>query len=152
MASAAGAGAVLRLEAGAALTPEEVNAAYAWAEWPPREPWRLDAIARSCTWFAAREADGALVGVARLLDDGGMHASLWDVIVRPDRQRRGIGRRLVEAVLERCRDRSLLVIVSTPAAAGFFARLGFGSESHGHTAMYLRPHRSGRPYDDHTPE
>jgi GNAT superfamily N-acetyltransferase len=150
MASAAGAPAGLRLEAGAALTPDEVNAAYAWVEWPPREAWRLEAIARSCTWFAAREADGALVGVARLLDDGGMHASLWDVIVRPDRQRHGIGRFLVEAVSERCRDRSLLMIVSTPAAAGFFERLGFGSQSHGHTAMYLRPNRSGRSHE-HTP-
>lgn len=117
-----------------------MNAAYAWVEWPGREDWRLEAIARSCAWFAAREPDGALVGVARLLDDGGLHASLWDVIVRPDRRRRGIGRRLVELALERCRDRRLVAIVSTPAAAPFFAALGFVAESHGHEARYLRPH------------
>jgi GNAT superfamily N-acetyltransferase len=117
-----------------------VNAAYAWVEWPQRETWRLEAIALSSTWFAAREPDGALVGIARLLDDGGLHASLWDVIVRPDRQRRGIGRRLVELALERCRDRRLVAIVSTPAAVPFFDSIGFVSESHGHQARYLRPH------------
>src|SRR5919109_4420779 len=80
-----------RIETDASLTPAEVNAAYAWVEWPQREAWRLEAVSRSCRWLAARDADGALIGVARLLDDGGLHATLWDVIVRPDRQRQGIG-------------------------------------------------------------
>lgn len=130
----------VRYEADAPLTPDDVNAAYAWVEWPQREAWRLDAVSRSCTWFAARrQADGALIGVARLLDDGGLHAALWDVIVRPDHQRRGIGSQLVRLALDRCRDRRLLALVSTPAAVGFFATLGFVAESHGHAAMYLRP-------------
>jgi GNAT superfamily N-acetyltransferase len=129
------------LQLDAALPPDEINAAYAWVEWPQREAWRLEAITRSCTWIAARDTDGALVGVARLLDDGALHASLWDVIVRPDRQRQGIGRALVEAALDLSRDRSLVALVSTPAAAGFFEAMGFGTESHGHRAMYLRPRR-----------
>lgn len=128
----------VRIDADANLTPDEVNAAYAWVEWPPREPWRLEAIARSCTWFAAREAD-ELVGVARVLDDGGLHATMWDVIVRPDRQRRGIGRALARAALDRCQDRRLVALVSTPAAVPFFAAMGFVTDSHGHAAMYLRP-------------
>jgi GNAT superfamily N-acetyltransferase len=128
------------IEADAALTPAEVNTAYAWVEWPQREPWRLEAIAGRCTWFAAREPDASLVGIARLLDDGGLHATLWDLIVRPDRQHRGIGTALARAALERCEDRRLVAIVSTPSAVGFFASLGFVAESHGHAAMYLRPH------------
>ncbi|HEX2221787.1 MAG TPA: GNAT family N-acetyltransferase [Candidatus Limnocylindria bacterium] len=140
----------VRVEADAPLSPDEINAAYAWVEWPQREPGRLEAVTRRCTWFAARAADGGLVGVARLLDDGGLHASLWDVIVRPDHQRRGVGRALVEAALERCRDRRLVALVSTPAAVAFFAEIGFVPESHGHVAMYLRPHRpaSGAAADE----
>jgi GNAT superfamily N-acetyltransferase len=128
----------VRIEADAHLTHGEVNIAYAWVEWPQREPWRLDAIGRSCTWFAARDA-GELVGVARLLDDGGLHASLWDVIVRPDRQRQGIGTALARAALDRCADRRLVALVSTPTALPFFAAMGFVTDSHGHAAMYLRP-------------
>jgi ribosomal protein S18 acetylase RimI-like enzyme len=134
------------LQLDAALPPEEINAAYGWVEWPQREAWRLKAVSRSCTWIAARNADGALVGIARVMDDGGLHASLWDVIVHPDRRRQGIGRALVAAALDRCRDRSLVALVSTPAASSFFEAMGFVSESHGHRAMYLRPrareHRS----------
>ena len=133
-------GDVRAIETDATLTSDEVNAAYAWVDWPQRETWRLDAIARSCTWFAARSHDGDLVGVARILDDGGLHASLWDVIVRPDHQRRGIGSDLARAALAQCHDRRLVAIVSTPAAVPFFDALGFVREAHRHAAMYLRPH------------
>ncbi|MGQ0607143.1 MAG: GNAT family N-acetyltransferase [Chloroflexota bacterium] len=130
------------IEADAALTPDEVNAAYAWVGWPQREGWRLDAIAKSCTWFASRW-EGELIGIARILDDGGLHASLWDVIVRPDHQRQGVGSALARAALARCLDRRIVAIVSTPAAVAFFDRLGFASESHGHAAMYIRPLAGG---------
>ena len=132
------------VEADAALTTDEVNAAYGWVEWPQREPWRLDAISASCTWFAARAIDGELLGVVRLLDDGGLHASIWDLIVHPTHQRRGIGSALAQSALARCEDRRLVALVSTPAAVAFFQALGFANGSHGHTAMYLRP-----PSGDH---
>jgi len=133
-------GAPHAIEADAELSHDEVNSAYAWVEWPQREEWRLDAIARSCTWFAARSDDSELLGVARTLDDGGLHASLWDLIVHPDHRRRGIGSALARAALARCQDRRLVAVVSTPAAIDFFDSLGFVTESHGHAAMYLRPH------------
>lgn len=133
------------IEADATLTPDEVNAAYAWVEWPQREPWRVEAISRTSTWFVARDGD-ELVGIARLLDDGGLHASLWDVMVRPDRQRQGIGTALARAALEHAADRRLVAIVSTPAAVPFFASLGFVDESHGHRAMYLRPHATSHEH------
>jgi GNAT superfamily N-acetyltransferase len=133
----------VRIETAASLSPAEVNAAYAWADWPEREPWRLEALGRSCTWLAARDTDGALVGVARVLDDGALHATVWDVIVRPDRRREGIGTALVRAALDRCADRRLIALVSTPDAVPFFAAMGFLTESHGHAAMYLRPPHEG---------
>jgi ribosomal protein S18 acetylase RimI-like enzyme len=129
----------VRFQPDARLEPYEVNAAYAWVEWPKRDAWRIEAASRSSTWFAARDGTGALVGICRLLDDGGLHASLWDVIVRPDRQRHGIGRELVRMALDRAAERRLVVLVSTPAALPFFEALGFTGESHGHRALYLRP-------------
>jgi GNAT superfamily N-acetyltransferase len=132
----------LRYEADARLSAAEVNGAYAWAEWPQREEWRIEAASRRSTWLAARTGDGELVGVVRLLDDGGLYASLWDLLVRPDWQWRGVGTRLVKEALELCGDRRLVALVSTPAARPLFKRLGFLTESHGHAAMYLRPYRS----------
>lgn len=128
-----------RFEVDARLSPAQVNAAYAWVDWPQREDWRLDAISQRCTWFAAYGADESLLAIVRLLDDGGLHASLWDLIVRADQRRRGIGRQMVTLALDHCRDRRLVTLVSTPMAVPFFAALGFVPESHGHVAMYLRP-------------
>jgi ribosomal protein S18 acetylase RimI-like enzyme len=133
------------IETDATPTPDEVNAAYAWVEWPPREAWRIEALSRSCTWVVARDGE-ELVGIARLLDDGGLHASLWDLIVRPDHQRRGIGTALARAALDRAADRRLVAIVSTPAAVRFFTSIGFVDASHGHRAMYLRPHATSHEH------
>jgi ribosomal protein S18 acetylase RimI-like enzyme len=135
----------LRFEADVPLTAAQVNAAYGWAEWPQREAWRIEEAGRRSTWFTARTADDQLVGVARLLDDGALYASIWDVIVRPDWRRRGVGGRLTDLVMERCRDRRLVALIATPAGRSLYQRLGFVTESHGHAAMYLRPGRNHAP-------
>ncbi len=138
-------GGELRYETGAALTVDEVNAAYAWAEWPPREAWRIEAASARSTWITARSADGRLVGVVRLLDDGGLYASIWDLLVHPAWRRRGIGRHLMELSLAATADRRLVALVSTPMARSLYASLGFVGESHGHAGMYLRPAQPERP-------
>ncbi len=57
------------------------------------------------TWnVTARRPDGELVGLVRLLDDGLLYAGIWDMIVAPDLQRRGIGRALFDRALERTGD------------------------------------------------
>jgi ribosomal protein S18 acetylase RimI-like enzyme len=132
----------LRFETNARLSVDEVNAAYAWAEWPQREGWRIEAASRRSNWISARTADGDLAGVVRVLDDGGLYASVWDLLVHPDWRRRGLGSRLAELALEVCHDRRLVVLVSTPMARSLLERLGLQTESHGHAAMYLRPYRS----------
>lgn len=139
--ASAGDGEAIHYERDAALDVAAVNAAYAWADWPQREAWRIEAASARSTWFAARLHDGTLVGVVRVLDDGGLYASLWDLLVHPDWRRRGIGHRLAELALESCADRRLVALVSTPMARGLLGELGFMAESHGHAAMYLRPPR-----------
>jgi aralkylamine N-acetyltransferase len=129
----------LTFEADARLTPDNVNAAYGWAEWPKRDAWRIEEASRRSTWFAARDERGELIGVVRVLDDGGLYATVWDLLVHPDWRGRGIGTRLMGLALEGCRDRRLVALVSTPAARRLYERLGFVTESHGHAAMYLRP-------------
>jgi GNAT superfamily N-acetyltransferase len=64
-----------------------------------RDPDRLmRALAGSSTVIAAFSEEG-LVGLARVVSDGASIAYLQDVLVRPEAQRAGIGRRLVEAAL-----------------------------------------------------
>ncbi len=68
--------------------------------------------------------NGRLVGVARVLSDWVLYSYLCDLAVEPDLQGRGIGRQLINQVLERCKGTDLLLRDSDLSSA-FYARLGF---------------------------
>lgn len=100
------------------------------------------------------EADGAIVGTTLWWLYGEAASSLGMVIVRPDRQGLGIGRRLVEAALAAIGDRSM-GLIATDEGAPLYARLGFAVtgkvlQQQG-TARAADPPRSGlrpvRPND-----
>lgn len=65
-----------------------------------------------------------LVGIARVLTDGVLYSYLCDLAVEPDVQGLGIGRRLVESLLERCAGTELL-LRDSDLSASFYAHLGF---------------------------
>ncbi|MFJ8039870.1 GNAT family N-acetyltransferase [Kitasatospora sp. NPDC096147] len=62
-------------------------------------PWRSRLERHSISWTGAYH-EGALIGFVHAVWDGGVHAFLLDTVVHPDHQRGGIGRELVESVVE----------------------------------------------------
>jgi GNAT superfamily N-acetyltransferase len=70
---------------------------------------------------------GRLVGLARVLSDGASICYLQDVLVRPGEQRRGIGRALVRAVLERYRTvrQKVLLTDDELGRCAFYESLGY---------------------------
>jgi len=97
--------------------------------------------ALEASWnVTARTSDGRLVGLARVLDDGLLYASIWDVIVRPERQRAGIGRALLAAVLEQTAGRRLVSLVSTAAGEALYRTAGFAETDGRSTALFRRAH------------
>jgi len=81
--------------------------------------------------------DSALVGIGRVLSDEVMYASIFDVAVLPNYQKRGIGRgimtRLLATVPEAC-----VHLTSTFGNEEFYQSLGFRYHK---TAMALYPER-----------
>ena len=67
-----------------------------------------------------------LVGFGRATSDGVLRAVLWDVVVAGEHQGRGLGRRIVEALLQEPAlqgvERTYLM---TTNSAGFYEQLGF---------------------------
>ena len=68
--------------------------------------------------------DGRFVGVARVLTDGVICSYLCDLAVEPDVQGRGVGKALIDAVLERCRSTEL-VLCSSEFSATYYEHIGF---------------------------
>lgn len=81
---------------------------------------------------------GRTVGMGRVLSDGASDAYVQDVIVDPGYRGQGIGRRLVAALLERCREDGILWVgvVAEPGSIAFWERAGF-APLEGHVAMRL---------------
>ena len=69
------------------------------------------------------EAD-RLVGLARVLTDGEQMSYLCDLAVEPDVQGTGVGKRLIDEILERCKGTEL-VLRDSNISTGFYERLGF---------------------------
>jgi len=79
------------------------------------------------SWVVCFAWDGAsLIGASRALTDGEYHAVIYDVAVHPDYQAQGIGRRLMEQLLERLSVWRVM-LVADAEVQGFYRRLGFES-------------------------
>jgi len=85
-----------------------------------------EAHAEADAWVAARDERGAIVGTARAISDGAKHAWIYGVAVADGWRGRGVGRRLMELLLDHPRlRRAQWVHLSTKDAAGFYERFGF---------------------------
>ena len=69
-----------------------------------------------------------LVGFGRASSDGIHRAVLWDIVVAGDLQGRGLGRQVVEGLLDSPRLRQVeRIYLMTTDSAGFYRQLGFSS-------------------------
>jgi N-acetylglutamate synthase-like GNAT family acetyltransferase len=67
-----------------------------------------------------------LVGFGRATSDGAYRAVLWDVVVADSHQGQGVGRSLVETLLDHpALRRTERVYLMTTESSGFYERLGF---------------------------
>ncbi|MFZ9947695.1 MAG: GNAT family N-acetyltransferase [Vulcanococcus sp.] len=74
-----------------------------------------------------------LVGFGRATSDGVFRAVLWDVVVAGEHQGRGLGRRIVEALLQEPVLQGVeRVYLMTTNSAGFYSQVGFENVAHQH--------------------
>lgn len=104
------------------------------------------------------EEDGAVVGLLQLsflphlTYEGGWRAQIEGVRVARDHRSRGIGRIMLEAAVERARERGCHLVQLTtdrrrPEALEFYLGLGFQDSHHG-MKLHLSRGRRGRQDDD----
>ena len=108
-----------------AFTLADIAAAHGLSKalgWPYRpEDWQFSA--ETATGFVAEE-NGVVIGTALYWKFGADRASLGHVIVSSEHQGRGIGRKLMEAVLEALGPR-ITFLHATPAGQPLYEKLGF---------------------------
>lgn len=110
------------------------QAAAFWAKDRTRADMET-AIAHSYPIVTAWDGD-QLIGFARATSDGVFRATIWDVVISPDYQGGGLGRRLVETLVAHPHmSRVERVYLMTTHQQGFYKRIGF--EENASTTMVL---------------
>ena len=95
-----------------------------WAQDRSLEDWQI-ALTHSQPIVTAWDGE-RLIGFARATSDGIYRATIWDVVVHPDYQGAGLGRRLVETVLAHPHvSRVERVYLMTTHQQQFYERIGF---------------------------
>jgi ribosomal protein S18 acetylase RimI-like enzyme len=104
--------------------------AAAFAHRVLRWDWSRQFQQHSLTWVCAFDED-EVIGFVNLTWDGGVHGFLLDSAVVPDRQGQGIGRRLVDELLEDGVKRAPLEWIHVDSSSdlmdGFYRPAGFES-------------------------
>ena len=80
------------------------------------------------SWYVLSVYDGErLVGTGRLVSDGAIHAMVFDVIVHPTYQHRGIGSEILRRLVEKCRSSDIrdVQLFCARGKQPFYERQGF---------------------------
>lgn len=93
------------------------------------------------SWYCySAYANGMLVGFGRILCDGVLHALILDLIVHPDWQGKGLGGRILNALVDQCRQHDIrdIQLFSVKGKAGFYKKMGFRERPEGAPGMEVK--------------
>jgi GNAT superfamily N-acetyltransferase len=82
-----------------------------------------------------------LIGFARATSDHAFNATIWDVVVHPDFQSRGLGKALMKYVLKKLRSEEIsnVTLFADPHVVDFYKTMGFMSDPEGIKGMFWYP-------------
>ena len=101
----------------------------------PQELFR----AVSINWFAVSAFDGErLVGFGRVVSDGLLHAMIYEMIVLPVSQGRGIGAQILHILIQRCLEANIrdIQLFCAHGKRGFYEKFGFAARPDDAPGMY----------------
>lgn len=110
-----------------AVRPEELQDLYRFTRWGrSRSLEQIERMLAGTSMCFSMRREGRLVAFCRLMTDFVFRGSLWDILVHPDHQGKGVGSALLDYVLDHPAVRSIpLLSTYTSDLVPFLARKGF---------------------------
>ena len=83
----------------------------------------------------------SLIGFARATSDHSFNATIWDVVIHPDYQSKGLGKALMNELIKELRyqDISTITLFADPQVLNFYRNLGFMTDPDGVKGMFWYP-------------
>lgn len=91
--------------------------------------------------FHKNDSSKNLIAFARATSDSVFNATIWDVVVHPEFQGRGLGKHLINQVVQQLRyaDINTITLFADPQVVSFYQNLGFISDPDGVKGMFWYP-------------
>lgn len=122
---------------------EELCDKVGWARRPIRKVRK--AIQHSflvvTVWEVRNTNRKRLIGFARATSDYAFNATVWDVVIHPEFQSKGLGKGLMKFMIRKLResDISNITLFADPQVVEFYRRLGFILDPEGIKGMFWYP-------------
>jgi GNAT superfamily N-acetyltransferase len=97
--------------------------------WRTRLPEEIKKAFHQSTWTLFVFQDDQLVAFGRTIDDGRYYAMLGDIVVDPDFQGRGLGKKLVKTLNEKLVNYHFVTLTAAPGKDAFYKSLGWKKQS-----------------------
>lgn len=109
-----------------------------WTRYTSRPDLLKQAVRHSLTVLAAYDGE-KLVGLIRAVGDGCSILYIQDLLVYPEYQRRGIGKKLMRAMLDRHKDVCMKVLLTdnTEQLNGFYRAVGMLPAAEQHCVTFI---------------
>lgn len=114
------------------VTNDDFIALYKDAEWW-HEDYESDIsfieqiVKGSFLFAAAFDESGKMIGMGRVLSDGCSDAYIQDVVVLQDHRKKGIGRAIIDFLVNELKERGIdwIGLIGEPGTESFYSHLGF---------------------------
>ena len=110
-------------------TPQEYNQLRTAVGWGAYDEAVIEEFLLNSLYCVCAYLDGRIVGMARVIGDGGLVFYIQDVIVFPEFQGQGIGRQMMEKVMayieNHAHHNTIIGLMSAVGKESFYERYGF---------------------------
>ena len=113
------------------LTFEEYKDLRNTTSWTKLTDTQIENLLKNSAFKVRAKVDGKTVGMGRVLFDFGYTAYIADIIVAPEAQGKGIGRQIVERLIQLVKENAAetdflkFCLMAALGKSGFYEKLGF---------------------------
>ena len=92
-----------------------------------REPDKLKSASENSHTVCSAYIEQKIIGFGRAISDGQYQSAIYDVVILPEFQKQGVGKSIMEALLEKLPKSGPILIFVAPGKQNFYRKLSFGN-------------------------